>query len=91
MFEIKGISGSGTITFSDYPEFANYSYSDEDYYCIAIGISGSYTSFAISCGDNGDVFINKDDDDNYTFSAGMCGNSYGEGYDDWAGYYILSQ
>lgn len=52
------MSGSGTITFSDYPNFADY-----------------------PCSDDG----------NYTFSAGMCGNSYGEGYDDWAGYYILSQ
>lgn len=88
------VSGSGTITFSDYPNFADYPCSDdENYFCIAIGISGSYTSFAISCDDmcNGDVFINKDDDDNYTFSAGMCGNSYGDGYPDWAGYYILSQ
>ena len=72
---------SGTITFSDYDEFPGE--------CIAIGLSASFDSVEISCDEmgNGDVFIDKDGS-NFTFSAGMCGNSYGSGYDDWAGYYV---
>ena len=75
---------SGTITFSDYDEFPGES--------IAIGLSASFDSVEISCDEmaNGDVFIDKSGS-NFTFSAGMCGNSYESGYPDWAGYYILSQ
>ena len=72
---------SGLIEFSDYTEFP-----DED---ILIGLSASWDSVEVSCGDmaNGDVYIGKDGS-NFTFSAGMCGNSYDSGYDDWVGFYI---